>query len=167
MSKKRVILIVCCVAVCCAAVFGISQYKKAKAESLPDEVIAKIEEAMGDDFKKQSMTELVATLEYGDQNNEENKIYYRILKTTFYEGDPAEVTGLHTQALEVLFPVDFMDSCEEMKIQDWDGALYKKGETAYLCWTYSPEVTYVLEYNPELLDDAEIIKMAESAKPVE
>ena len=167
MSKKRVILIVYCVAVCFAAVFGISQYKKAKAESLPDEVIAKIEKAMGDDFKKQSMTELVATLEYGDQNNEENKIYYRILKTTFYEGDPAEVTGLHTQALEVLFPVDYMDSCEEMKIQEWDGALYKKGETAYLCWTYSPEVTYVLEYNPKLLDDAEIIKMAESAKPVE
>ena len=60
-----------------------------------------------------------------------------------------------------------MDSCEEMKIQDWDAALYKKGESAYLCWTYSPEVTYVLEYNPEQLDDSEIIKMAESAEVME
>ena len=54
-----------------------------------------------------------------------------------------------------------------MKIQDWDAALYKKGESAYLCWTYSPEVTYVLEYNPEQLDDSEIIKMAESAEVME
>ena len=62
--------------------------------------------------------------------------------------------------------VDGMDSCEEMMIQDWPGALYKKDDTAFLCWTYSPEVTYVLEYTPSKIDDSEIIKMAESAEPV-
>lgn len=51
-------------------------------------------------------------------------------------------------------------------IQDWPGALYKKDDTAFLCWTYSPEVTYVLEYTPSKIDDSEIIKMAESAEPV-
>lgn len=50
-------------------------------------------------------------------------------------------------------------------IQDWPGALYKKDDTAFLCWTYSPEVTYVLEYTPSKIDDSEIIKMAESAEP--
>ena len=65
-----------------------------------------------------------------------------------------------------LFPVDSMDSCEEMMIQDWPGALYKKDDTAFLCWRYSPEVTYVLEYTPSKIDDSEIIKMAESAEPV-
>ena len=87
-------------------------------------------------------------------------------QTTFYEGDPKEITGLHTEALGALFPVDSMDSCEEMMIQDWPGALYKKDDTAFLCWTYSPEVTYVLEYTPSKIDDSEIIKMAESAEPV-
>lgn len=48
---------------------------------------------------------LVATMTYGDQNDKDNNIYYRILKTTFYEGDPEEITGLHTEALGVLFPV--------------------------------------------------------------
>ena len=38
---------------------------------------------------------------------------------------------------------------------------YKKDDTAFLCWTYSPEVTYVLEYTPSKIDDSEIIKMAE------
>ena len=51
-----------------------------------------------------------------------------------------------------------------MKIQEWDGALYKKGQSAYLCWTYSPEISYVLEYNPDLMEDSEILKMAQSAE---
>ena len=60
-----------------------------------------------------------------------------------------------------------MDSCEEMMIQDWHGALYKKDDTAYLCWTVDPEVSYVLEYTPSKMPDSEIIKMAESAAPME
>lgn len=53
-----------------------------------------------------------------------------------------------------------------MKIQDWDAALYEKGELSYLCWTYLPEVSYILEYNTDSVTDKEIIKMAESAKPI-
>lgn len=33
--------------------------------------------------------------------------------------------------------------------------------------TYSLEAIYVLEYMPSKIDDSEIIKMAESAEPVE
>ena len=90
------------------------------------------------------------------------------MKTTYGEaGDPSSVTGLNTDALNVLFQVDMMDSCEEMMIQDWHGALYKKDDTAFLCWTVDPEVSYVLEYNPQTIADEEIIKMAESAEPYE
>ena len=56
---------------------------------------------------------------------------------------------------------------ETMIIQDWHGALYKKDDTAYLCWTVDPEVSYVLEYTPSKMPDSEIIKMAESAVPIE
>ena len=104
-------------------------------------------------------------LTYGNEDNESN-VYYHILKTDYYEQDASEITGLNTVAFGVLFPVEFMDSCEEMKIQEWPAALYKKGEMAYLCWTYSPEISYVLEYKPSEIQDSEIIKMAESAKEV-
>lgn len=53
-----------------------------------------------------------------------------------------------------------------MKNQDWDAALYEKGELSYLCWTYSQEVSYILEYNPNAIADEELIKMAKSAKPI-
>ena len=79
----------------------------------------------------------------------------------------SSIHGLHTEALKDLFPVDSMDSREEMMIQDWPGALYKKDDTAFLCWTYSPEVTYVLEYTPSKIDDSEIIQMAKTTKIME
>lgn len=164
MKKKKLIILFSAVVVCLAVVIGVVVHNQKSAEPTPEEMIERLEAALGDDYKKQLVTELAATMTYGDQKNEENNIYFRILKTTYYEADPSEVTGLHTEAFNVLFPVDSMDSCEEMKIQDWDAALYKNDDVAYLCWTYSPEVSYALEYNPNAVEDWEIIKMAESAK---
>ena len=170
MNKKKIALIVLtCVIVSVGIIVAVMTQKEKEMDfdEFSERFEQAAEEVLGEDVKKISKTELAATLTYGDKTDEDNNIYYHILKTTFYEGDPAEITGLHTEALGVLFPVDSMDSCEEMMIQDWYGALYKKDDTAYLCWTYSPEVTYVLEYTPSKIDDSEIIKMAESAKEME
>ena len=170
MNKKKIALIILSVVIVSVGIIVAVRIQKEKEMDFgefSERFEQAAEEVLGEDVKKISKTELAATLTYGDKTDEDNNIYYHILKTTFYEGDPAEITGLHTKALGVLFPVDSMDSCEEMMIQDWYGALYKKDDTAYLCWTYSPEVTYVLEYTPSKIDDSEIIKMAESAEEME
>lgn len=170
MNKKKIALIILSVVIVSVGIIVAVRVQKEKEMDFgefSERFEQAAEEVLGEDVKKISKTELAATLTYGDKTDEDNNIYYHILKTTFYEGDPAEITGLHTEALGVLFPVDSMDSCEEMMIQDWYGALYKKDDTAYLCWTYSPEVTYVLEYTPSKIDDSEIIKMAESAEEME
>ena len=171
MNKKKqiAILFAVIIVVTVGIIIAVTSHQKKEMnfDEFADRFEKGAEEVLGEDVKKVSKTELAATLTYGDQNDKDNNIYYRILKTTFYEGDPGKITGLHMEALGVLFPVDCMDSCEEMMIQDWPGALYKKDDTAFLCWTYSPEVTYVLEYTPSKIDDSEIIKMAESAELVE
>ena len=168
MNKKKRIAILFAVIIILAVgiIIAVASHQKKEMDfdEFADRFEKSAEEVLGEDVKKVSKTELAATLTYGDQNDKDNNIYYRILKTTFYEGDPAEIHGLHTEALKVLFPVDSMDSCEEMKIQEWPAALYKEGEMAYLCWTYSPEISYVLEYKPSEIQDSEIIKMAESAR---
>ena len=167
-KKKRITILFSVIIVAVGIIIAVTSYQKKEMDfdEFADRFEKSAEEVLGEDVRKVSKTELAATLTYGDQNDKDNNIYYRILKTTFYEGGPEEITGLHIEALGVLFPVDSMDSCEEMMIQDWPGALYKKDDTAFLCWTYSPEVTYVLEYTPSKIDDSEIIKMAESAEPV-
>lgn len=163
MLKKKTIGITVCMTVICTATAGVLIYRNPNKKSTLEEDILKVEEALGDEYKKQSETTLAATLTYGSKDDK-TEIYYHILKTDYYEQNASEITGLNTVAFGVLFPVEFMDSCEEMKIQEWPAALYKKGEMAYLCWTYSPEISYVLEYKPAEIQDSEIIKMAESAK---
>lgn len=144
------------------------QHHKSTFDEMAKSFEKSAEKILDDEIDKVSKTELAATMVFQSETDEENSVYYRILKTTYYEsGDPSLVTGLHTEALNLLFPVDGMDTCEEMMINDWYGALYKKDDKAYLCWTYSPEVTYILEYTPSKMPDSEILKMAESARVTE
>ena len=171
MSKKKILLIAVVLVIITVGIVAAVVFQKEK-EMDPEELLQRFEKAaeevLGEDVQRVSQTELVATLTYSHETDKDNNIYYRVLKTTYFEaGDPSSVTGLNTDALNVLFPVDMMDSCEEMMIQDWHGALYKKDDTAYLCFTYDPEVTYVLEYTPSKMSDAAIIKMAESVEPIE
>ena len=170
--KKKILIILISAVVAITVVFSLINFLNEKKTMDFDEFAERFEksaeEVLGEDVEKVAKTEVAATLTYGSETDEENNIYYHILKTTYYEaGDPSEVTGLNVDALKVLFPVEHMDSCEEMMIQDWHGALYKKDDIAFLCWTYDPEITYVLEYTPSKMPDSEIIKMAESAEQVE
>lgn len=171
MSKKKILLIAVAFVIAAVGIVAASVSQKQKKMD-PQELLQRFEKAaeevLGEDIQRVSQTELVATLTYSHETDKDNNIYYRVLKTTYFEaGDPESVAGLNTEALNALFPVDMMDSCEEMMIQDWHGALYKKDDIAYLCWTYDPEVTYVLEYTPSKMPDSEIIKMAESASPID
>ena len=136
-------------------------------DGTPSEMVERIEnaikEVLGDDVKKQTETVVAGTLKYSDKEGK-NVINYHILKTTYYEADPNKVKGLNVDALGVLFNPESADSCKEMKIKDWDAALYEFDELSYLCWTDTPEASYVLEYNPDAIPDEEILKMAESAE---
>lgn len=138
--------------------------RKTVKEDDANKMIERIENALGEEYKKQSMTELAATIQYGDK--EGHTINYYILKTTYYEADPTEVIGLNTDAISLIVNPETAESCIEMKIQDWDAALYKTDTLSYLCWTDTPEVSYILEYDPDAVADKEIIKMAESARVV-
>ena len=126
-KKKRITILFSVIIVAVGIIIAVTSHQKKEMDfdEFADRFEKSAEEVLGEDVRKVSKTELAATLTYGDQNDKDNNIYYRILKTTFYEGGPEEITGLHTEALGVLFPVDSMDSCEEMMIQDWPGALYK------------------------------------------
>ena len=136
-------------------------------DGTPSEMVERIEnaikEVLGDDVKKQTETVVAGTLKYSDEEGN-NVINYYILKTTYYEANPNEVKGLNVDALGVLFNPESANSCKEMKIKDWDAALYEFDELSYLCWTDTPEASYVLEYNPDAIPDEEILKMAESAE---
>lgn len=167
MKKKLVILFVA-VFLILGVVFAFGAMAKDNEDTprdMANRIEAAIKNVLGDDIKKQTETVVAGTIKYGDK--EGNEINYHILKTTYYEADPSEVTGLNVNALGVLFNPESANNCKEMKIKDWDAALYEFDELSYLCWTDTPEVSYVLEYNPDVIPDEEILKMAESAEAPE
>lgn len=163
--RKKITIVLIAVFLILGVVFATGALAKEK-EVTPREMATRVEnaikEVLGDDVKKQTETVVAGTLKYSDK--EGNSINYHILKTTYYEADPSEVTGLNVDALGVLFNPERANSCKEMKIKDWDAALYEFDELSYLCWTDTPEASYVLEYNPDVIPDEEILKMAESAE---
>ena len=163
--KKKLTIVLIAVFLILGVLFAIGAFAKEK-EVTPREMAERIENAikdvLGDDVQKQTETVVAGTLKYSDK--EGNEINYHILKTTYYEADPNEVKGLNVDALGVLFNPNNANSCKEMKIKNWDAALYEFDELSYLCWTDTPEASYVLEYNPNVIPDEEILKMAESAE---
>ena len=110
MNRKKTFFIVLVIAaVAVGAIFALVSQKE--KEMNPEEFLERFEKAaeevLGEDIQQVSKTELVATLTYGHETDKDNNIYYRILKTTYGEaGDPSSITGLNTEALNVLFPVD-------------------------------------------------------------
>lgn len=166
--KKKLIISLIAVILVLGVAFAIGALVK-KSKDTPQDMINRIEsaikEVLGDDVKKQTETVVAGTLKYADK--EGNEINYHILKTTYYEADPSEVTGLNVDALGVLINPDSANSCKKMKIKNWDAALYEFDEHSYLCWTDTPEISYVLEYSPDVVPDEEIIRMAESAETPE
>ncbi len=166
--KKKLTISLIAVVLILGVIFAFGAFAK-DDEVTPSEMAERIEnavkEVLDDDMKKQTETVVAGTLKYLDK--EGNEINYHILKTTYFEADPSEVVGLNVDALGVLFNPDSANSCREMKIKDWDAALYEFDELSYLCWTDTPEASYVLEYNPDVIPDEEILKMAESAEVAE
>lgn len=136
-----------------------------------DEMIERIENAMyevlGDDLKKLSQHKLIATMTYAMNDGTGDGIQYHMIKSTYFEEDPSEITGFNENAVGVLFDVASVDSSEEMQINEWAARRYRVNGKSFLCFTYSTEMTCVLEYNANEVSDEEIIKMAESAEPIE
>ena len=117
MSKKKILLIAVALVIVVVGIIAavISQKEK---EMDPEELLERFEKAaeevLGEDVQRVSQTELVATLTYSHETDKDNNIYYRVLKTTYFEaGDPTAVTGLNTEALNVLFPVDMMEAAKK------------------------------------------------------
>lgn len=166
--KKRLLMLVLAISL---FLVGCGTAKPGKELSEPEQMVENIENAMyevlGDDLKKLSQHELVATMKYAFKDGTGDGIQYHMIKSTYFEADPTEVTGFNTDAIGVLFDPASAESVEEMQIKDWPGRRYRVGDKTFLCFTYDAEMTYVLEYNPEEVADEEIIKMAESAEPIE
>ena len=117
--KKIVTISLIAIFLILGVIFAVGSFAKENEDTPSDmanRIEAAIKDVLGDDVKKQTETVVAGTLKYSDK--EGNEINYHILKTTYFEADPSEVTGLNVDALGVLFNPDSANSCKEMKIKN-------------------------------------------------
>lgn len=164
MGKKTAILFLVLFAML-GSIFLLKHQKKQPEENAIRDMQERIEQALGAEYEKQKETVIAAVLRYRYKDGDE--INYYILKTTFFAADPAEVDGYHADAVYILIDPNNVANSTEMMIQDWPAMHYETDRLSYLCWTYSPEVSYALEYDPDCVSREDIIKMAESVGPIQ
>lgn len=125
--------------------------------------VKQLEAAVGDEYEKQLEVKTVATVIY-ENENDTSKIIYRVLETTYCNGDADEPWVFHEEKFLLRFSAGEIRNSERKKIKGWDAVLYRCAEKSYLCWVCSPEVSCVLEYDPDSVGDEEIERMARSMK---
>ena len=123
------------------------------------DMLNRMENALGDEWKKQTVTE-VSDLVYSD--DEGNTIVYHVCTTTYYEADSAKQTGLNTDAISAVISPDEAESCRKCTVSGLPAAIYQKDGRDYLCWTITPELSCVIEYDPAVESEEDMLRMAES-----
>ena len=115
--------------------------------------------ALGDEWKKQTVTK-VSDLVYS--NDRGNTIVYHVCITTYYEADSAKHSGINTDAISAVISPDEAESFQECTVSGLPAAIYQKDGRAYLCWTIMPELSCVIEYDPAVESEEDMLRMAES-----
>lgn len=168
-SRKRIpgLLLILSLALITAGCAAQPEPEKSQHEEFI-EYVSRVEAAadkvIGDEMPKQAKT-LVIPVTWEDEDG--NDVIYRIIQTTYFNADPAEVTGLNVEAIREIIDPDEAESSRDCEINDNPGAWYEKGNRIYLCWTDTPEYSFILEYSPGTLTEDEAVKMAESVLPAE
>ena len=93
-----------------------------------------------------------------------NTITYYCCQTTYISDEYEENTGLNTDAIGMVIDFAQIENKRHCKVNGHDAFLCKIEERSYLCWTISLEISCVIEYSAEAIDEADIFRMAESVQ---
>lgn len=114
-------------------------------------------------WHNQSLTEITPT-HYNDAHG--NEIVYYLCHTAYVDGVDANTPELNTAAFQTIIDPATAKNVRPCDVNGMTAAIYETVDLAYLCWTATPEYSFVLEYDPETTDETEIFKMAESIPAV-
>lgn len=128
------------------------------------EQICNVENALKEidgDFECKSLSK-VTPYTYADSSG--NTITYYCCQTTYISNEYEENTGLNADAIGMVIDFAKVENKQQCKVNKYDAFQCEMGERSYLCWTISPELSCVIEYSADAIDEADIFRMAESVQ---
>ena len=93
---------------------------------------------------------------------EDNTIIYYCCQTS-YVGDVPDMDGLNTTALGLVIDFTAIENRRPCEVNGLEAFQCEMNDRTYLCWTLSPEISCVIEYNSGT-DETDIFRMAESVQ---
>lgn len=157
--KKKIWLSIAIICILSIFVVAFTFINRLTPENQMMDMLSRLENALGDEWKKQTVTK-VSDLIYSDGSG--NNIVYHVCTTTYYEADVTEHNGLNIEAISAVISPDEAESYRECTVSGLPAAIYQKDGRAYLCWTIIPEISCVIEYDPAVESEEDMLRMAES-----
>ena len=83
-------------------------------------------------------------------------------RLTYMSNQSGGYTGLNTDALSMVIDFAQIRNRRECKVNEYDAFQCEIDDRTYLCWTISPKISCVIEYQADAVEEADIFRMAES-----
>lgn len=167
--KKKLLLCAGIVVMIVVIILGIWRYVDVRnRQTDPNGKIAEqiynMEKALkevDEDFECKSLLK-VTPYTYADSSG--NTITYYCCQTTYLSDEHEANTGLNTDAIGMVIDFAQIESKRYCKVNEYDAFQCEIEERSYLCWTISPEISCVIEYSADTINEADIFRMAESVQ---
>ena len=112
-----------------------------------------------EDYECKSISK-VTPFTYTDSKG--NSIVYYCCQTTYVSDEYGDDTGLNTDAIAMVIDFAKILNRRDCKVNEHDAFQCEIDDRSYLCWTISPQISCVIEYSAETVEEADILHMAES-----
>ena len=124
--------------------------------------IYKIENALKEVDEGYECQSVSKVMPFTYTDSEGNTIVYYCIQTAYLENESGDDTGLDMNAIGMVIDLNQIENRRECTVNEYDAFLCEIGDRSYLCWTLTPETTCVIEYSVNTVNEAAILRMAES-----
>ena len=167
--KKKFLLCAGIVMLVVVIILGVWLYLEARNRQTDSswklaEQIYKMENALKelhDDYECKSISK-VTPFTYVDSDG--NTITYYCCQTTYISDEYGKDIGLNTDAIGMIIDFTQIENKRQCKVNEYDAFQCEIKKRSYLCWTISPEISCVIEYSADTINEADIFRMAGSVQ---
>lgn len=124
--------------------------------------IYKVENALkevDENYECQSASK-VTPITYTDSDG--NSIVYYCVQTAYLSNESGEYAELDMNAIGMVIDADQIENRRECMVNEYDAFQCEIDDRSYLCWTLSQEISCVIEYGADIIEEADVFRMAES-----
>ena len=102
----------------------------------------------------------VTSLTYSNEKGQ--TIVYYMCATSRSNNASQEYPDIDTDAISAVIDPDEAESTYACTVSGLPAVICQKNGRAYLCWTITPEISSIIEYDPAAIREEDIFRMAES-----